>query len=58
VNKNLANKKVAILATDGFEDVELTEPKQALEVIEEIAEGKHKLQDAEMRDRRPSGSRF
>lgn len=29
--QELANKKVAILATDGFEQVELTSPKQALE---------------------------
>jgi protease I len=28
---NLHGKKVAILATDGFEQVELTEPKKALE---------------------------
>ena len=31
MSSNLANKKVAILATDGFEYVELTEPKKALE---------------------------
>ena len=30
-DKTLQGKKVAILATDGFEQVELTEPKQALE---------------------------
>lgn len=29
--QELKNRKVAILATDGFEQVELTEPKQALE---------------------------
>ncbi|WP_035985348.1 type 1 glutamine amidotransferase domain-containing protein [Leptolyngbya sp. KIOST-1] len=29
--QELNNRKVAILATDGFEQVELTEPKQALE---------------------------
>jgi protease I len=29
--QELNNKKIAILATDGFEQVELTEPKQALE---------------------------
>lgn len=29
--KDLAGKKVAILATEGFEQVELTEPKKALE---------------------------
>ncbi|MBE9109668.1 type 1 glutamine amidotransferase [Nodosilinea sp. LEGE 07298] len=29
--QDLKNRKVAILATDGFEQVELTEPKQALE---------------------------
>lgn len=28
---NLTNKKVAILATDGFEEVELTEPRKALD---------------------------
>lgn len=31
MGSNLANKKVAILATEGFEYVELTEPKKALE---------------------------
>jgi protease I len=31
MSNTLANKRVAILATDGFEYVELTEPKQALE---------------------------
>lgn len=31
MNQNLAGKKIAILATDGFEQVELTEPKKALE---------------------------
>lgn len=31
MNGNLNGKKVAILATDGFEQVELTEPKKALE---------------------------
>jgi len=30
-NNNLAGKKVAILVTDGFEQVELTGPKEALE---------------------------
>ncbi len=30
-NANLSGKKVAILVADGFEQVELTEPKQALE---------------------------
>src|SRR5215207_7673142 len=30
-NKTLAGKKVAILVADGFEQVELTEPKRALE---------------------------
>lgn len=29
--ENLKNKKVAIIATDGFEEVELTAPKEALE---------------------------
>ncbi len=29
--ENLHGKKIAILATDGFEQVELTEPKKALE---------------------------
>ncbi|MES2222668.1 MAG: DJ-1/PfpI family protein, partial [Acidobacteriota bacterium] len=28
---NLSGKKIAILSTDGFEQVELTEPKKALE---------------------------
>ncbi|HAH56650.1 MAG TPA: protease, partial [Bacteroidales bacterium] len=27
----LSNKKVAILLTDGFEEIEFTEPKKALE---------------------------
>ncbi len=31
MSSNLANKKIAILATDGFEYVELVEPKKALE---------------------------
>jgi protease I len=31
VNRNLKNKKVAILVADGFEQVELTEPREALE---------------------------
>lgn len=31
MQQNLKGKKVAILATDGFEQVELTEPKKALE---------------------------
>src|SRR3954467_2181527 len=31
MSNTLANKRVAILATDGFEYVELTEPKKALE---------------------------
>src|SRR6266496_5462267 len=31
-NANLSGKKVAILVADGFEQVELTEPKQALEL--------------------------
>lgn len=31
MDKKLNNKKVAILVTDGFEQVELTEPKKALE---------------------------
>jgi protease I len=31
VSKNLKNKRIAILATEGFEYVELTEPKKALE---------------------------
>ena len=30
-NKNLEGVKVAILVTDGFEQVELTEPKNALD---------------------------
>ncbi len=32
-NQNLNGKKIAILATDGFEQVELTSPKQALEQV-------------------------
>lgn len=31
MNKQLEGKKIAMLATDGFEQVELTEPKKALE---------------------------
>ncbi len=31
MSSQLNNKKIAILATDGFEQVELTQPKQALE---------------------------
>lgn len=31
MSQELQNKKIAILATDGFEQVELTEPKQAFE---------------------------
>lgn len=31
VNRNLMKKKVAILATNGFEEIELTSPKKALE---------------------------
>lgn len=31
MSKNLKNKKIAILVADGFEQVELTEPRQALE---------------------------
>lgn len=31
MNTNLQGKKIAIIATDGFEQVELTEPKKALE---------------------------
>jgi protease I len=31
VSKNLKNKKIAILVADGFEQVELTKPRQALE---------------------------
>jgi protease I len=31
MNQSLQGKKIAILATDGFEQVELTEPKRALE---------------------------
>jgi protease I len=31
MNVNLQGKKIAIIATDGFEQVELTEPKKALE---------------------------
>ena len=31
--ENLSGKKVAILSTDGFEQVELTEPKKALEQV-------------------------
>jgi hypothetical protein len=38
----LDGKKIAILATDGVEQVELTEPRKALaKVIEEFAEGRH-----------------
>jgi len=31
MNAKLQGKRIAILATDGFEQVELTEPKKALE---------------------------
>lgn len=31
ITENLSGKKVAILSTDGFEQVELIEPKKALE---------------------------
>jgi protease I len=31
MNKSLKGKRVAILATDGFEQMELTEPKKNLE---------------------------
>ena len=31
MSKNLKDKRIAILATEGFEYVELTEPKKALE---------------------------
>ncbi|MBV8675421.1 MAG: protease, partial [Acidobacteriaceae bacterium] len=31
MSEQLNGKKIAILATDGFEQVELTEPKKALE---------------------------
>ena len=31
MNEKLQGKKIAIVATDGFEQVELTEPKKALE---------------------------
>ena len=31
MNTKLQGKKIAIVATDGFEQVELTEPKKALE---------------------------
>jgi protease I len=33
MEKNLQGKRVAILATDGFEQVELTEPKKNLEAV-------------------------
>jgi protease I len=38
MSQNLKGKKVAILATDGFEQVELTEPKKALEEAGAVAE--------------------
>jgi protease I len=31
MNAKLQGKKIAIVATDGFEEVELTEPRKALE---------------------------
>ena len=31
MHKTLDNRRVAILATDGFEQVELTEPRKAVE---------------------------
>lgn len=43
----LSNKKIAILMTDGFEEIEYTEPKKALEeagaIVEVIAPEKDKL---------------
>jgi protease I len=38
MHQNLKGKKVAILATDGFEQVELTEPKKALEQAGAVTE--------------------
>jgi protease I len=38
MQQNLKGKRVAILATDGFEQVELTEPKKALEQAGAVAE--------------------
>jgi putative intracellular protease/amidase len=48
--RKLDGKKVAILVTDGFEQVEMTKPREALDdipafnrkMIEEFAEGRHK----------------
>ena len=48
MQQNLKGKRVAILATDGFEQVELTEPKKALGVFKNafnpgrIVVGEHK----------------
>src|ERR1700741_3587970 len=39
MQQNLKGKRVAILATDGFEQVELTEPKKALEQAGAVTEG-------------------
>src|SRR6186713_649064 len=36
--RNLKGKKVAILVADGFEQVELTEPKKALEAVGAMTE--------------------
>ena len=38
MQQNLKGKRVAILATDGFEQVELTEPKKAFEQAGAITE--------------------
>ena len=38
MKQNLSGKKVAILVTDGFEQVELTEPKKALEQAGAVAQ--------------------
>ena len=38
MNKSLKNKKIAILVANGFEQVELTEPRQALEAVGALTE--------------------
>ena len=38
MSKSLTGKRIALLVTDGFEQVELTGPKQALEALGASAE--------------------
>src|SRR5690625_3619663 len=54
MNNDLHEKKIAILATEGFEKVELDEPRKALEesgaVTHLIAPGKDKIRSWDKRD--------